>query len=496
MDDKEKPKEGLAGLKHWKDDLKSGLQVSLLALSFSLGIAQASGVAPVVGLVTVVTMGFAASIMALAGRKGPYLTVCGAAAGLTTIVAGAMAHYSGPGWDASRAFPTLCALGCLSGLIQIVVAKTRLAAKIGGFFPATVIDAMLAAIGAIIIVKQLAIVMGVPAHGHEFWEMLAAVPEEARHANPSVFALSLGCLVLIFFVLDTKRAQKLLPVPAIITIVALGTLVGYYILHLESQQLVQIPSFNPRNWLVMPDFANLARNPSGSTMLLLQLTLVGTIEGVATAKAIDGKDTSARRTDPDSLTFGVGIANFLGSFLGAIPGIPGGVKSGANVQAGARTQWSALFCAVFMLIFMMVGRPVVNLIPKLVLAAVLISIGWKMCEPALWQHIASIGREQLLVFAVTFFVTISTDLLVGIGTGIVVELLVTGYFVKKYAEPGARFVPTIIGLWKNPVVETDFQREGLVWHIHLQGRVTAFNHRYLSEALSRAPIQAAIVKLH
>ncbi len=489
-----KPKGGLQGLRHAKHDLLAGFQVALLALSFSLGIAQASGVAPVAGLVTIVTMGFAASILALTTNRGPYLTICGAAAGLTTIIAGTIEHFSGPGWDPTRAFGTLCALGCLSGLIQITLAKCKLAGRIGGLFPATVIHAMLAAIGAIIIVKQLAPIMGLSTHGHTFWEMIYLLPEEIQESQKIILVLSLICLALVF-ALDTKRAQSILPVPAVITIVVLGSAAGF-LLHIHGAHLVSIPTFHPQRWFAVPDFANLGRDPAGSLSLLAQLTLVGTIEAVATGKAIDGKDVYGRKTSADALTLGIGLANTFGAFLGAIPGIPGGVKSGANAQAGARTQWSAFFCAAFMLVFMAFGRPVVNLIPKAVLATVLIYIGWRLCKPAVWQHAAYIGREQLIVFATTFFTTISTDLLVGIGVGILSELVVTAYFVKKYAEPDALVFATLVGFWRNPVEKIDFQPEAGMFHIHLAKHVTAFNHRYLTEALAQAPKEATAVKMH
>ncbi len=39
-------------------------------------------------------------------------------------------------------------------------------------------------------------------------------------------------------------------------------------------------------------------------------------------------------------------------------------------------------------------------------------------------HTLHIGRDQLLVFSVTIFITISTDLLLGVGSGIVLELVI------------------------------------------------------------------------
>jgi MFS superfamily sulfate permease-like transporter len=71
-----------------------------------------------------------------------------------------------------------------------------------------------------------------------------------------------------------------------------------------------------------------------------------------------------------------------------------------------------------------------NMIPLSVLAAILFTVGYKLAKPVLFKTMYDLGWKQFLPFAVTVFGIIFTDLLVGIGMGLVVGVVVI--LIKSY----------------------------------------------------------------
>ena len=135
----EKPENGLAGLKHWRHDLLAGMVVSLVSLPFSLGIAVASGAPPVCGLISAIIAG-----LVLPFLGGSYVTISGPAAGLAPALFAAM-MLLGSG-DRTVGYPLLLVAICLTGVVQVVLARFKLA-RFSAIFPASVVEGMLAAIG-------------------------------------------------------------------------------------------------------------------------------------------------------------------------------------------------------------------------------------------------------------------------------------------------------------------------------------------------------------
>jgi MFS superfamily sulfate permease-like transporter len=113
--------------------------------------------------------------------------------------------------------------------------------------------------------------------------------------------------------------------------------------------------------------------------------------------------------------------------LGGLPMISEVARSSANVNNGAKTRWANFFHGVFLLIFMLFLTSVIQMIPKAALAAMLIGVGIKLAHPKEFVHMLHIGKEQLAIFVTTIVVTLGTDLLVGIGAGILLKALIHLY---------------------------------------------------------------------
>ena len=176
----EKPENGVAGLKHWRYDLIAGLQVSLVGLPLSLGIAVASGAPPVTGLISAIIAGL---IFPLLG--GAYVTISGPAAGLApALLAGTLTLGNG---DLAAGYPLVLVAICLAGLVQVLLSLLR-AGKFAIFLPISAVEGMLAAIGLMIIVKMIPALVGhltppvksIPA-------AIGLIPNNFLHLNPMSF---------------------------------------------------------------------------------------------------------------------------------------------------------------------------------------------------------------------------------------------------------------------------------------------------------------------
>ena len=494
----EKPRNGLAGLKYWKSDLVAGLLVSLISLPFSLGIAVASGAPPIAGLISAIIAG-----LLLPFLGGSYVTISGPAAGLAPVLLASMLTL-GRG-STAVGYPLLLAVICMVGVVQILLALSR-AARFSAIFPAAVVEGMLASIGLLIIAKQMPHLIGHPFHSHEFWGYVRETPEELWLMEPRVFGLGMFCLVFIFWLASLKaRWTKLVPTPVVM--VAVGTVISLF-LGLDKRFLIQIPANPFSHGIVTPNFAALWADGAlwwSVATIVLTLTLIDGVESLATASAIDKIDPYHRKSDPNRTLLAMGVLNICSSVAGGLTIIPGGVKSKACIEGGGKTLWANFYNSILLLSYLLLARRLINLVPYAALAAMLIHTGWKLCRPAIWRHVAHIGREQLALFAMTVVVTISTDLLIGIIFGIVAKLLMSAvYAAPDYLlAPGRgrsyrRLALSSIGhapdLFRNPVTGRS-AAEG-TYHLDFGRPLVCFNSMHLNDELHKVPADAGGVCLH
>src|SRR3954447_14641546 len=239
----EKPRNGLAGLKHWRHDMLAGLVVSMISVPFSLGIAVASGAPPICGLISAIIAGL---ILPFLG--GSYVTISGPAAGLAPALLAAMTLL-GRG-DLVMGYPLLLVAICLTGLVQVVLARLK-AARYSALFPSSVVEGMLASIGLLIIAKQLPLLVGHPFHAHEFWGIVAEVPSQLTRLEPSVFLIGTASLALIF-VLASLKARWLKVVPPQVFAAILGLVLGQ-VVGLDSRYMIHLPDRPFEHGIVWPN---------------------------------------------------------------------------------------------------------------------------------------------------------------------------------------------------------------------------------------------------
>lgn len=502
---KEVPQNGIAGLKHWRYDILSGLTVAMISLPFSMGIAITSGAPPVCGIVSAIIAGFLLPFLG-----GSYVTVSGPAAGLAPaiysgiIMLGTAKLGSSVSQDAllETGYPLILVAISIAGVLQVILSKMKVA-RLCAIFPAAAIEGMLAAIGLMIIVKQFPLLFGQKFEAHEFWEILAEVPHKISTINPNVLGLGIACIAALFALSSLPwKFFKVVPPP--VWIFFLGTIASLTMISVGDENRITIPASPLANGVAFPAFGEVFSMPSIWLPLfyvVFLLLLIDGTESLATIMAVDKLDPYHRRSDPDRTLQAMGVSNVASSMFGGLTIIPGIVKSTANVMGGGRTQWATFYNATFLLLMLVFARDWINLVPKVVLASILVFVGFKLCRPKVWFDMAKIGPEQFLIFASTVIVTVTTDLLLGIIFGVLLKLVLNVWYVGLAArlnKVNGRSTGTlwqrVTGLFRNPVSRREF--DSGVYDLYLERPLVCFNLFHVIGELQTLPAGTKSIRMH
>src|SRR5262249_49968328 len=260
-------------------------------------------------------------------------------------------------------------------------------------------------------------------------------PREVLHMNPEVALIGGVSLLLLFGLpLVKNRYVRMVPAPMVVVLVTvlLGMFLGLDHTHTytfgsrayeinESQHLVDVPA-NMFAALTFPDFTGLLQPKAWKWVILF--ALIGTLESMLSAKAIDTIDPWKRRTDLDRDNLAVGVGNLAAALVGGLPMISEIVRSKANIDNGAHTRFADLFHGLFLLVFVATVPFLIHRIPMAALGAMLVYTGFRLASPREFANVYMVGREQLVIFVTTIVAVLATDLLLGIFIGIGVKFLI------------------------------------------------------------------------
>lgn len=416
-------------------DAVSGFLVFLIALPLCFGIAVASGFPPMAGIISGVIGGLVVSRI-----NGSTLTVVGPAAGLITVLFTAV-QTLGEG-DAYAGYRHTLAAIVVAGALQVLLGLSR-AGRLATFFPAAIAHGMLAAIGLIIIGRQAPILLGTRPEIESSWQSLAAIPASLFHFQPAIFLVG-GIGLVILFAWPLLRNRGLGRLPAPILVVWVGYVLGQafdlnqaelYVQSLGSdspalQRLVTTtaPQFLadvPDRFLdslVRPDFSRVGTLPFWNAVL--SLFLIGSLESLMVASAVDRLDPEKRRSNLNRDIAAIGFGNVLSGFIGGMPMIAEIVRSSANIGYGARSGWSNFFHGLFLLLFMVLFPHIIRNIPLASLAALLIYAGYRLTSPKTFTRTLDVGVEQLVLFLITLAGILATNILAGVAIAIAAKLMI------------------------------------------------------------------------
>ena len=466
-----KPAAGFEGFReNWKDDLLSGFLVSLIALPLSLGIAGASNFPPVMGVLTSIIGGIIVSFF-----TNSELTIKGPAAGLIVIVAGAVDELgrgdSVAGWH--------LALGAIvvSGIFQIIMGVVKIP-RFADFFPLSVVHGVLAAVGIIIMSKQIHLAVGVAPtelNGKSPLELIEMVPHSIMNMEYHIAIIGLvGLMIMFGWQYLSFSIFKKMP-PALVVLIVSICLGQFF--HLFE------PTFRDFKPLINPGEFSLSYNASFSGVTgkslpvfvkyVAMFVLFGSLESVLTVKAIDLLDPFKRKSDQSRDVVAVGAGNMLSGLLGGLPMISEVLRSSANVYNGGKTRWANLFHGIFLLAFVVALVPVIRMVPVSALATMLIFVGFHLASPAKFRNIYHVGKDQLVIFLVAIIATLSTDLLIGIVCGTLTKMLIQLYYGVKLSHI---FAPKI-----------DIDAEGNFFYVNVSRAAVFANYLTLKGKLERIP---------
>ena len=410
------PWDGIKGLKqNFRADISAGFIVFLLALPLSLGIAKASEFPAIMGLVTAIIGGLFAGLI-----SGSPLTIKGPAAGLIVILVGAVTDFGGgeQGWHLA------CGAIVMASVVQIILGLLKLG-KYTDVFPLSAIHGMLAAIGIIIILKQIPILLGenpIMMKGLTPFELIQNLPTFLSNFDTRASLIGIVSLLIMLFWSSLKiPIVSKIPAPLVVILIAIPAELWMDFSHTEPEfTLLHIGNFkNAIHWNA--DFSGIFQTGIFIKYVAM-FAIVGSLESLLTVKAIDMIDAHKRKSNANKDLIAIGVGNLFAGLMGGLPMISEVARSSANVHSGAQTRWANVFHGLFILLFVLFASQFLELIPNCALAAMLISVGIKLAHPKEFAHVYHIGKDQLAIFLVTIFFTLYEDLLVGILAGITLKM--------------------------------------------------------------------------
>jgi carbonic anhydrase len=453
-------------------DLAAGLVVSLVALPLCLGVALASNAPLLSGVVAGIVGG-----MLVGALSGSHASVSGPAAGLTAVVAAQIATLG--------SFETFLLAVVIAGFVQIALGLAR-AGSLAAFFPSSVIKGLMAAIGLILILKQIPHVLG---HDPDpEGEMAFLQPDDANTFSelgrllggiqPGAAVVGLASIALLL-VWDRwwllKRSR--IPSPLVVVLVGIGLSQGFNGIGgmwvIEPSHLVQVPMPDGFGGLLRlmpsPDFSHWSK----PAVYLAGVTIaaVASLETLLNLEATDKLDPLRRNSNPSRELLSQGIGNLVSGLIGGLPITAVIVRSSVNINAGAKTKLATIAHGAILLVSVVFLPVWLNLIPLSCLAAILFITGVKLASPALVKRMWDEGRYQFIPFALTVVSIVLTDLLVGVLIGMVVSI---GFILRSNVRrPLRRVVEKHLG--------------GEVIHIELANQVSFLNRAALDLVLNQIP---------
>ncbi len=465
----------LANLKY---DVPSSIVVFLVAVPLCLGIALASGAPFFSGLIAGIVGG-----IVIGSLSNAQLSVCGPAAGLTAIVLAGITRLG--------AFETFLVAVFLAGAIQLVLGLLK-AGSIASYIPSSVIKGMLTAIGIIIILKQLPHAVGYDAEAegsmafqHEDGDnTFSALLRPLQGIHPGVTIITLVALAILIL-WEKPFMKRFKVIPGALAAVIAGILLNFCFtaflpgMALEKEQLVQVPTANSVNEFVglftLPDFSAIWNKDVIITGFTI--AVVASIETLLCIEAVDKMDPWRRITNQNRELKAQGVGNMLSGLLGGLPITSVIVRSSANIHAGARTKASAIMHGILLLICTAFIPGILNMIPLGALAAILFMTGYKLARIAVFREMFANGKYQFIPFIVTVVTIVFTDLLIGVGLGLVTSVVAVLYN----------------NMTNSYYFHKEKHHEGEIIRIHLSEEVSFLNKASIKKTLDDLPHNATVV---
>jgi MFS superfamily sulfate permease-like transporter len=458
-----------------KYDFPASLVVFLVALPLCLGVALASGAPLLSGVISGIIGGIVVGFLSQS-----HTSVSGPAAGLAAVVLSSITLLG--------SFEVFLLSVIIAGTIQIVMGLAK-AGFIANYIPSNVIKGLLAAIGLILILKQIPHAFGIDNDVENDFTFFQKDGENTFSELISIVNyFSWGSVVITLFSVflliywDKIPMKTIKVIPVSLFVVILGVLCNYIFERflpsfvIEKTHLVNIPKFEGFNSLItVPDFSKIGNYQVW--IVAFTIAIIASLETLLNLEAVENIDPHKRQASPNRELLAQGIGNFLSGLIGGIPVTSVIVRSSVNINAGAASKLSTILHGVFLLISVLLLVNVLNLIPLASLASILILTGYKLTKISLYRDMYKKGLNQFIPFIITILAIVFTDLLLGVLIGLGISIF---YLLKSN--------------FKNPFV---LQKETLhideIVRMELPNQVSFLNKASIKDTLWSIPNNSKIV---
>ena len=461
-------------------DILSGMVVFLVALPLCLGIAVASGAPPFAGIICGIIGG-----VLVGALSNSNVSVSGPAAGLIAIILISITQVG---------YESFLLAVIIAGGIQLTLGFAK-AGGISSYFPTSVIEGMLVAIGIIIIKKELPHAIGYDLENEgDFYSYQLLKEDEGffgelfhsfNFAHTGAIVVAIVSIVILIAFNKIPALKKIKALPGALVAVLAGILInaGYQMfqpsLVIANEHLVTLPKAASIgdfiNQFTLPNFNGIS-NPQ-VWITGVTIAVVASIETLLCLEAGDKMDPNKRYSNANTELKAQGIGNIVSGLIGGLPMTSVIVRTTANINAGAKTKFSAIFHGLLLLLSVVVIPGILNMIPMASLAAILIMIGWKLASPKVFKHMWQSGLQQFIPFMVTVIAVVFTDLLKGVGVGLVVSIF---YILRGNMKLAYRF-------------SKEKYNTGETIYIDLAQEVSFLNKAAIKQTLSDLPTNSKVV---
>ncbi len=406
-------------------DALAALIVTLLLIPQSLAYAMLAGLPPAAGL-------YASMLPLLAyALFGSSRTLAVGPVAVVSLMTAAALQPLFPAGSAEYAGAALL-LALLSGALLCGMALLRLG-FIANFLSHPVISGFISGAALLIVLGQLAPLLGIAAAGATLGQLLPALARGLPASHGPTLLLGVGCLVLLFWArrglppllqhcgLDQAWAGNLSrAVPVLAMILATGAV---WLWQLDERGVrvvgsiaagLPVPSLPPLD-------LELARQLLPAALLI---SLVGFVESMAVAQTLAAR--RRQRIEPDSELLGLGAANLAAAFSGGLPVTGGIARSQVNFEAGARTPMAGVFSAVGIALGALLLAPLLQRLPQAALAAIIVVAVWGLIDlrglARTWRYSRQDGAAQAATLAAVLLLGVETGIVLGVGLSLLLFL--------------------------------------------------------------------------
>jgi MFS superfamily sulfate permease-like transporter len=416
-----------------RNELQAGITVAFVALPVSLGISIAAGLPPSAGIISSLVGGIIIGLW-----SGTNVTVMGPPKSIILITLGAVTFFSQG--DPMLGIQAVCTAFFFSGIIIFLLGLSRIG-DFGDFFPSSAVSGLMSAIGIMILISQIPTLFGLAFQPKSLGDFFLGLAGQTDLFNPSVAIIGISSLVFLFLYPSLNgKLIKLIPAP--MWVILYSMLMGF-LLNFGTERDLDFLGWNysvgpqlmlqlsPENFKFdfFPNFGQL--EDFHFWTLVINLTLVCTLESLVSARAIDKIDPLQRVSNLNRYLAATGIGTVISSLIGGMPVIAAIMSSSVGINNGGKTKFVNLVHALVIALMVLFGAILLNRIPYASLAAILVFTGYKLASPQKFKKVLMVGNEQFFIFLSTILVTLFTDLIFGLAAGVITTFFIHLFSIQE-----------------------------------------------------------------